>query len=496
MPLIGEKIASGVFWTVGMRFSIRLLGVVSIVILARILVPGDFGIVAKAAMISSFLELITTFGLEAALIKNQSATAAHYNTVWTLHAIRGAAIGVALAVVAHPASVFFHEPALNRILYCYALLSVIRGAVNVGTVDFRKNLDFDKDFRFNLIRKLAGFFATIIVAYIWRSYWAFVVGVLAASVTAFTTSFVMSTYRPRFSLAEWRSLFNFSKWVFVFGVVSSMSKKLDTFILSRLSTTEGLGQYTVANDISGTASTEIAMPVARATMPGLAKLNDDPGQFRKIYTTSVLVLLFVAVPAGVGVSALAEDITSVVLGNKWSAAAPLIQILAFFGIVRAVFAVSTSAYMSSGRVDILAKLSIVDLTLRIVFLAAGYYLSGILGLAWGVLASAALQMLITVAAQHNIGLLKAPVLVTQLWRVIAAAAIMFASIRLTLPVFDVYAALAPISTLLVEVAFGAAIYASVLAVLWFVSGNRQGPEMIVVIFLKERLPNLGKGKTR
>ena len=495
MRSIGDKIASGAFWTVGMRFSIRLLGIVSIIILARILVPEDFGIVAKAAMISSFLELVTTFGLEAALIQNQSATAAHYDTVWTLHALRGATIGMVLAVLAYPASQFFHEPALNSILYFYALVSVIRGTVNVGTVDFRKKLEFDKDFRFNLYRKLAGFVATVIVAYVWRSYWAFVAGVLAASITALTTSFAMSAYRPRFSLSEWRSLFQFSKWMFAFGIISSISTKLDTFILGRLSTTEGLGQYTVANEISGSASTEIAMPIARATMPGLAKVNNDPEQFRMIYTTSMLVLLFIAVPAGVGVSALAEDITSVVLGSKWSAATPLIQILAFFGVARAVFAVSTSAYMSSGRVDILAKLSVVNLIMRIAFLGGGYYLGGILGLAWGVLGAALLQMLITLVTQHHIGLLELAKFVTQIWRVLVAAALMFAGVRLALPAFDVFAATWPVVALLAEVVLGAAIYAFALVVLWLLSWNRQGPEVIVFNYLKQRLsrPSREKG---
>ena len=495
MRSIGDKIASGAFWTVGMRFSMRLLGIVSIIILARILVPEDFGIVAKAAMISSFLELITTFGLEAALIQNQSATAAHYNTVWTLHVIRGALIGAALAILAYPASQFFREPALNSILYFYALVSVIRGTVNVGTVDFRKKLEFDKDFRFNLYRKLAGFVATMIVAYIWRSYWAFVAGVLAASITALISSFFMSAYRPGFSLSEWRSLFQFSKWIFVSGIVSSISTKLDTFILSRLSTTEALGQYTVANEISGSASTEIAMPVARATMPGLAKVNNDPEQFRMIYTTSVLVLLFIAVPAGVGVSALAEDITSVVLGSKWSAVAPLIQILAFFGVARAVFSVSTSAYMSSGRVDILAKLSVVNLIMRIAFLGGGYYLGGILGLAWGVLGAALLQMLITLVTQHHIGLLELAKFVTQIWRVLVAAALMFAGVRLALPAFDVFAATWPVVALLAEVVLGAAIYAFALVVLWLLSWNRQGPEVIVFNYLKQRLsrPSREKG---
>ena len=80
-----------------MRFSMRILGVVSIIILARILVPEDFGIVAKAAMIATFLEMVTAFGLDAALIQNRDATHEHYDTVWTIHVARALVISLVLA---------------------------------------------------------------------------------------------------------------------------------------------------------------------------------------------------------------------------------------------------------------------------------------------------------------------------------------------------------------------------------------------------------------
>ena len=475
-----------------MRFSIRALGIVSVIILARILVPEDFGIVAKASMIASFLELITIFGLEAALIQNQSATAKHYDTVWTIHVFRGTFIAAILAIVASPASKFFREEALGDIMFVYALAALLRGFINVGTVDFLKNLQFQKDFKFNLYGKLAGFTVTMIVAVIWRSYWAFVIGALAAAVTTLTASFAMSEYRPRFSLEKWRPLFNFSKWVFTAGLIQALSVKLDTFILSRFSTTESVGEYTVANEISGVASTELAMPIARATMPGLAKLNDDQEKFRATYTASLLVLLFIAVPTGVGISAVAEPITALVLGEKWADAAPLIEILALFGVARAVFAVSKSAYVSSGRVDVFAKLSIVNLTLRVVLLGAGFYMGGVIGLAWGVLISAVIQMFLTVMAQHYLALLHAGELLGQIWRVLAAAATMYISLKVLWPLIDILGDTLLAIDLLLEVMIGAMVYFSSLSLFWLVSRNRQGPEAIVLAFLKQKLGSQGE----
>lgn len=488
---IGSRIASGAFWTVGMRFGVRGLGVISIIILARILVPEDFGIVAKASMIASFLELITRFGLEAALIQNQAATNEHYDTVWTVHAIRGAIIAAVLVLVAYPAADFFREAALGEVLFVYALAALIRGFINIGTVDFQKDLEFHKDFRFNLYGKLVGFVTTIIIAIIWQTYWAFAIGVLAAALTKLATSFVMSSYRPGFSLAQWRSLFDFSKWVFTAGLINAVSDKLDTFILSRFSTTETVGQYTVAKEISGIASTEVAMPIARATMPGLSKLNSDQDEYRSTYTASMLVLLFIVVPTAVGISAVSEPLTALVLGQKWMAAAPFIEILAFFGIARAVFAISKSAYVSSGRIDVFAKLTIVHLILRVLLLSAGYYWGGVTGLAWGVLIAAVLQMFVTSAAQHFLALLHVGELLRHIWRVLAAAATMYICLKVIWPLVHTFADELHVLALLSEVTFGATVYFVTLSLFWLVSRDWQGPEVIILRFLKQRLAGRG-----
>ncbi|WP_405242471.1 lipopolysaccharide biosynthesis protein [Lentisalinibacter salinarum] len=476
---LGSRIAVGAFWTVAMRISVRLLGLVSVILLARLLVPEDFGIVAKASMISSFLEMIATFGLEAALIHNQRAVAAHYNTVWTIHVIRGALIAIALSALALPAAEFFREPALAQILWFYGLAAFLNGLVNVGTVDFCKNLDFDKDFRFTLYRKLAGFVVTVLIALIWRSYWAFVVGVVVSSATAVFASFLMSPYRPRFTLEEWRSLFDFSKWIFLVGLVSSISGKLDTFILSRFSATETVGQYTVSYELAGSASTEVAMPIARATMPGLAILNEKPAEFREMYRRTIAVLLLISMPAGLGLAAVADQLTLVVLGDKWRAAGQLIEILAVYGAIRAVFAVSASAFQSSGKVKLLSHLMISNLILRSIFLSAGFWYGGVVGMAWGVLFVGFIQLILYLVVQHAIGFLNLFILLRDVWRVLFGAIGMYAGLVFVLPRTGWLEDASISIALAAQVLVGAALYAVGVVGLWAVGGLGDGPERTI-----------------
>ena len=163
-PKAGKTFFTNNVWAIATRMSIRFLGVISIIILAGLLSSDDFGIVAKAVMTHAFLELVSSPGLETALITGQKASKEHYKTVWTLQILRGMLIGLILAALEGPAAVYFHEPEL-----------------------------------------------TITIAFIWQPYWVLATGVAAAMLTTIISSFIMSSYRPKLTILKWRDLFHFEK---------------------------------------------------------------------------------------------------------------------------------------------------------------------------------------------------------------------------------------------------------------------------------------------
>ncbi len=112
-PKAGRTLFINSLWAIFGRVAMRLLGAVSIIILARILTPEDYGIIALAMIVITILETMTTMGLDAALIANRNATEDHYNTVWTLHVLQGIVIGIGLAALAIPAANYFDEPELE-----------------------------------------------------------------------------------------------------------------------------------------------------------------------------------------------------------------------------------------------------------------------------------------------------------------------------------------------------------------------------------------------
>jgi PST family polysaccharide transporter len=197
--------------------------------------------------------------------------------------------------------------------------------------------------------------------------------------------------------------------------------------------------------------------------------------------------MLITIPAAAGVAALSVPIVNVVLGPKWAEAAEIVKLLAIFGIMRSVSALSASAFMSSGQVKAFAGLSIIHLFLRVVALSLGFMLGDVIGLAWGVLVAAAIQMCASIYVQHSLRFINIMQLLSGIWRTVSAALVMYFS--LTLYFFDLpaIAALSGASRLVIQVLAGAAIYLLSIAILWLSFAQRNGPEQAVVSFLKQKL---------
>ena len=247
---LGAKMARGAMWMVAWRLADRTLGLASTVVLARLLVPADFGLVAMATSVIALLELLTAFSFDTALIQNQRTERRHYDTAWTLGVVFGLFNGLVLVGFAIPASRFYAEPRLEAVLYCLAFTSLIGGLANIGTVAFRKDLQLGKEFQFQMTRRVIMVIVTVVLAILFRSYWALVIGTLVSSALGTVISYAMHPYRPRFSLAGWNDLIHFSKWLLLVNFLNFVQNRSVNFIVGKVSGAPSLGLYSIAYEIS------------------------------------------------------------------------------------------------------------------------------------------------------------------------------------------------------------------------------------------------------
>ena len=141
VPLdLGRRMAKGAAWMIALRIAVRGVGVVSMIILARLLVPADFGLVAIATALAGALAAMSEFGFQVALIQNQAADRRHYDTAWTLGLIRGFVVAGALVIAAGPLAAMFSDPRLEPILLLLAGSAIVLAFENIGVVDFRKEV--------------------------------------------------------------------------------------------------------------------------------------------------------------------------------------------------------------------------------------------------------------------------------------------------------------------------------------------------------------------
>jgi len=495
MNSINQKMATGALWMVFFKLTERSLGLISTVILARLLIPKDFGLVAMATSIIAVLELLSAFSFDIALIHKQEATRHHYDTAWTFNVSFGALSAVILLALANPAAGFYNESRLESVMYVLALGSLVQGFENIGVIAFRKDLEFRKDFYFLLSKKLVSFSVTLPLAFIFRNYWALIAGMLAGRTTGVLISYYVHPYRPRLSLKARHELLHFSKWLFFNNIITFLNFRAPDFIIGKISGARALGLYNIAHEISNLPTTELVAPINRAVFPAYAKMSQDLSVLRQGYLNVIAVIALFALPIGAGIAAISELAVAVFLGDKWLDSASIISILAFYGITISLLSNSGSVLMAVGKphyITVVGGINIAVLIPTAIFTTLNY---GVLGTAWGYLGTTLIVLLpITYITLFRLIDVKVGQFIAMVWRPITATTIMFFSVRSYLAYTLIPTDIAgKISVLLVAILLGAALYIMSILVLWLISSKPAGAESYILA--KIPFGNLAKNRS-
>jgi O-antigen/teichoic acid export membrane protein len=486
--------AKGAAWMVAFKFIERTLGLVSTVILARVLIPDDFGVVAMAMSVVALLELVSMFSFDVALIQDQDAGRPQFDTAWTFNVLVKGATALAVVGLAYPASAFYGEPRLVLVVMLLSLGLFVQGFENIGVVFFRKDMQFHRDFGFLLGKKLAAFLVTVPLAIMLRSYWALVVGILTGRIAGVLLSYVVQSYRPRFSLVARRQLFNFSKWLLINNYIDFFNTRAGDFIIGRIAGAGALGVYAVSYEISTMPTTQLAFPINRAVFPGYAKSSRDPEALRRGYLDVIGMIVLFAIPAGVGVAVLAEPIVQVFLGGgRWLAGVPIIQMLAIYGVLSAVQTNNGYVFLAVGKPRMITLLAGVFLLLMVPLVATLTLKHGLVGAAWGFLAAGLIMLPINYALLFREIGLSVSRYVSRVWRPLSATAAMYATVAGGITMMGPAEQVQGWMLRLVGgTVVGAAVYFAVLLGTWKLAGSPSGAESTLLGAIRERLRRRGR----
>ena len=471
--ILQRHMIRGSIWTVGLRWSLRLTGLVNIIILARLLTPADFGIVAIATMIVGLVEIFAQTGQTAALIRHPNPTRDHYDSAWTVSVLLGLGLGALIFVLTPITTAYFHEPRAHLVVEVLALRTIISGAQNVAVLNFRRNLQFDKQFWFSVIPSLVALVVTVGAAIVLRNYWALVIGLMAEQVAEFVLSYAMEPYRPRFCVSKVGEIWSFSAWTLFQNIGFFFNSLVDRVAIGGFAGSDAMGRYYVATDVAISPSQELVGPVTTALFPVMAKVQDDREKRRRLYMTVLYWSALICSSTAVGVALVSDDIVDLVLGPQWQDVKPLMPWLA---LSYGVLGLSSSVYTALdtiGQPVVSARLQWVRLAALslAVFPVAQYF--------HDLEAVAMTRLVVTILITPTLFLalmqpfdLKLWDIVSILWRPMTAGLFMALVVLGLNSVVPFEGNL----RLVIDMVCGASAYGAALMVLWFLSGQPEGPE--------------------
>ena len=383
---LAQRVAYAGFWMTFLHMSGRGLGMVRVVILARILSTEAFGLVAVAILVVEFLDRISVTGFTTALVQRKGEIEEYLDTVWVLNIVRGLLLGVVIFLSAPFAVFLFDVPEAAPIIKIMALAPVIRGFTSPGVIYFIKELEVRKRFIWEISSVIAEMAVAITFAVILRNAWAIVLGILAGRIISLAVSFFIHPYRPhlRFKYQQAKELFSFGIWVLLFSLFFYFSTRFDSLYVGRLFGTSALGIYTMAYTVIRPVADEMVQIANVIVFPAYAKIQENAVMLRQATLAALEIVALVTFPLAVVIYILAPDFIPLILGDKWMEVVPVLQILGIATAMYSLHNVGGSLFWGLGkpkyRFFLLATASVIMAVF--LFLLSGPY--GITGAALAV----------------------------------------------------------------------------------------------------------------
>ena len=392
-PTVGKlTLATGVRWVASSRVLVQMGRLVLVIILARILVPEDFGVVSLVMIITAFIEqAIGDVGTAAAIVQRQDMTDDEVSSMFWFNI----GVGILLTVVAEIAAPLMSHtvdhPHVVDAFRVVAFSFAIAGFRMTHMAVLRKSLRYRTLAILDVVSLLANVSVALSLAIAGAGFWALLLGTMAANVALTIGVWVVSDFRPAFSfqLAHLRSVAGFSLNLSGYRFINFFAAQGDRFIVGTFISTEALGFYSQANRLVRYPLDTATFVYRRVLVPAMSKDQDNDAKVRMAFLRSTGVIAVAVVPFTLTAAVLAEPLILALPGEKWLPAVPLIRLLAVVGLFTTVTGQTGVIFHIKGRTDLLLYWGIVASTATM----TGYIVGlqwGVEGVAWGYLAAMAI----------------------------------------------------------------------------------------------------------
>ncbi len=362
---LAKQLLSSSYFMLATRFLQKGVGLISTLILARVLLPEDFGIVAFIAITTHLFYLLSETGSIQYIISKKEIDDDDLNTIWTLNIGLRSAFWLVLIFATPYITHYFKMAEAENALYVLSIIILLKALRNPGFVLYEKALNYRPYFKLEVSAKVLSFIVVMIWIVISPSYWAMVAGDITATLVAFIGSYLMQPFRPRPSLSKFKEQWGFSQWMFLRGILGFAKANLDQLFVSKLFSAEQLGGFYMAKDIVLLPANELIIPATDPLLASFSKSNSDKHNFSYQILFSLFVVSLIALPSAVYIYLLSPYIIHVFLSDKWLHISPIFSNFAVLMFFTCFASILNNICISTHRIKAIFYLDI--LTVVIIF---------------------------------------------------------------------------------------------------------------------------------
>jgi O-antigen/teichoic acid export membrane protein len=363
-----NRAGSALFWRAVQMVGVKAIFLVRLLILARLLTPDDFGLLAIAVTAVGFLIGITDVGMIPALVQGQEIEEKHYNAAWTVGVTRALLITGTVMIAAPWIAQLFAEPRAVIIIRVLALKPLLDALASIKVADLNRYLQFGPLATIKLAEALANAIVSIILALSF-GVWALVAGILAGSMTNLVMSYIIVPHRPRFSFdrSAIRPLIQFGRWIFLTSLVILAGNYVLRVVVSRQLGAAELGLYFLAFQLAWMPTEVASEVIGNVAFPLFARIQSDTRQVAQVFRTVLVGMAALLIPASMLIIALAPAIVQDLLGPQWEGSAAIIRVLTLSGMIGLFGEVAVPVLKGLGRPQLVTIMEVVQSVLLIAF---------------------------------------------------------------------------------------------------------------------------------
>ncbi|MEO1204452.1 MAG: lipopolysaccharide biosynthesis protein [Pseudomonadota bacterium] len=384
---IKEKSIRGVGWSAVQNWGNQVILLAVFAVLARLLDPEDFGLVALANVFVAFFRVIAQQGLSMAIVQRRDLEEAHINAAFVANMAISVVIAAAVIAAADVLAALLDMPALAPIIRWLSVIFVMSGLSSVQQALLQRALDFKSLAARQLIAGVAGGAVGVLMALNGYGLWSLVGQQVTTSVVQVVVLWHLSPWRPAlsFSTRHFREIFSFGANVMGIGLLESVNRNADNFLIGYFLGPVALGYYSIAYKLLMTLTRLFNGVLNKVAFSSFSALQADTAQLRHAFYSATRLTSLVTFPAYIGVSTLSPELVTTLFGEQWTLSIGVIQVLALVGIVESVYFFNANVMLAKGKASWRLILNLLSAAVNLI----GF----LIAVRWGIVAVAAAYVL-------------------------------------------------------------------------------------------------------